>query len=162
MADRGATRGEIEAVYRERFRAFLLTATAMLRDGEAALDVVQDAFAVALDQQRTFRREANVEAWIWRIVLNLAHDKQRARHRQAFGPEEAELRDEPTSRHDDLRSRLLALPERQRLTVFLRYYADLSYDEIAAALGVRPGTVAASLNAAHATLRSKLEEEAHR
>ena len=42
--------------------------------------------------------------------------------------------------------------------VFLRYYADLSYDQIAEALGVRPGTVAASLNAAHATLRRNLEE----
>jgi RNA polymerase sigma-70 factor (ECF subfamily) len=153
---------EIEAVYRARFRAFLLTATAMLRDGETALDVVQDAFAVALDRQDTFRREANVEAWIWRIVLNLAHDKQRARRRQASGFDEAEPSDEPTTHDDDLRSRLLALPERQRLIVFLRYYADLSYDDIAAALGVRPGTVAASLNAAHATLRSKLEEEAHR
>ena len=59
---------------------------------------------------------------------------------------------------DDLRSALLALPERQRLAVFLRYYADLSYGQIADALGVRPGTVAASLHAAHAALREQLEE----
>ena len=53
---------------------------------------------------------------------------------------------------------MLALPERQRLAVFLRYYADLSYEEIADALVVRPGTVAASLHAALASLRSDLEE----
>jgi RNA polymerase sigma-70 factor (ECF subfamily) len=51
-----------------------------------------------------------------------------------------------------------ALPERQRLAVFLRYYADLSYPQIADVLGVRPGTVAASLNAAHASLRVGVEE----
>jgi RNA polymerase sigma-70 factor, ECF subfamily len=57
-----------------------------------------------------------------------------------------------------IRRQLRALPERQRLAVFLRYYADLSYDEIAEVLEVRPGTVAASLNAAHRTLRSELAE----
>jgi RNA polymerase sigma factor (sigma-70 family) len=105
--------------------------------------------------RRTLRPGYGGSSLTWRTTNN-------GRVGQAFGPEEAERRDEPTSRDDDLRSRLLALPERQRLTVFLRYYADLSYDEIAAALGVRPGTVAASLNAAHVTLRGRLEEEAHR
>jgi len=46
-----------------------------------------------------------------------------------------------------------ALPERQRLMVFLRYYADLDYRAIATALGVKTGTVSATLNAAHAALR---------
>jgi RNA polymerase sigma factor (sigma-70 family) len=50
------------------------------------------------------------------------------------------------------------LPERQRLALFLRYYADLDYRTIADTLGIRPGTVAATLNAAHATLRSTLSE----
>jgi RNA polymerase sigma factor (sigma-70 family) len=50
------------------------------------------------------------------------------------------------------------LPERQRLALFLRYYADLDYAAIADVLGVRPGTVAATLNAAHTTLRRRLEE----
>jgi DNA-directed RNA polymerase specialized sigma24 family protein len=50
------------------------------------------------------------------------------------------------------------LPERQRLAVFLRYYADLDYASIAAALGIKGGTVAAALNAAHETLRRSLQE----
>jgi RNA polymerase sigma factor (sigma-70 family) len=53
------------------------------------------------------------------------------------------------------------LPERQRLALFLRYYADLDYQSIAATLGVAPGTVGATLNAAHAALRNSLKE-AHR
>ena len=54
--------------------------------------------------------------------------------------------------------RLVALPERERLVVFLRYFADLDYREIAAALEVEVGTVGATLSAAHAALRIALEE----
>ena len=53
---------------------------------------------------------------------------------------------------------LARLPERQRTAIFLRYYADLDYAAIGEALGIRHGTVAATLNAAHAALRSHLEE----
>jgi RNA polymerase sigma-70 factor (ECF subfamily) len=50
------------------------------------------------------------------------------------------------------------LPERQRLIVFLRYYADLDYRSIAAALDVEVGTVSASLSAAHQAIRKALQE----
>ena len=130
--------------------------TAFLRDGDAALDVVQDGFARALRSADDHRGEGTVEAWVWRIVLDAARDAGRARVRQTPAPVLAPPPDGETD--DDLRELVAALPERQRLAVFLRYYADLSYDEIAAVLGASPGTVAASLNAAHTTLRRKLEE----
>ena len=63
----------------------------------------------------------------------------------------------PTGRTKRSVGYLRALPERQRLAVFLRYYADLSYDQIAEVLQVRSGTVAAALNAAHRNLRDELE-----
>ena len=53
---------------------------------------------------------------------------------------------------------MAALPERQRLILFLRHYADLDYETIAAAVGIRRGTVAAALHAAHRTLRHALTE----
>ena len=53
---------------------------------------------------------------------------------------------------------LARLPERQRTAVFLRYYADLDYAAIGEALGIRTGTVAATLNSAHTALRTQLEE----
>jgi RNA polymerase sigma factor (sigma-70 family) len=59
---------------------------------------------------------------------------------------------------DPVRAAVAALPERQRLALFLRYYADLDYAAIAAALGVAEGTVGATLNAAHAALRGSLKE----
>ena len=57
----------------------------------------------------------------------------------------------------ELRAALALLPERQRTAVFLRYYADLDYAAIGEALGITSGTVAATLNAAHAALRTRLE-----
>lgn len=155
-----ATTAEIEALYRARSHAFLYSVTAFLRDGDAALDVVQEAFALALRRRGSFRGEASLETWVWRIVLNAARDRERSLRRQAV-PEPLGLPDqEPAEPVDDLRSVLLTLPERQRLAVFLRYYADMSYGQIAEALGVRPGTVAASLHAAHASLRQQIEEVA--
>jgi RNA polymerase sigma-70 factor (ECF subfamily) len=158
MSSSGASTDEIEAVYRERFRPFLLTVTAFLRDGDAALDVVQEAFALALRRRRSFRGEGSVQAWLWRIVLNVARDRARSRRRQEDVLRERETTAAPSGADPELRALVLALPERQRLAVFLRYYADLSYEQIAEALGIRPGTVAASLNAAHVALRHDLEE----
>ena len=62
------------------------------------------------------------------------------------------------SEPDRLLSQLVRLPERQRLVLFLRYFADLPYEAIADALQISPGTVAATLNAAHRSLRLWLEE----
>ena len=55
-----------------------------------------------------------------------------------------------------LRDHVSELPERQRLVLFLRYYADLDYRAIASAVGISVGTVGSTLNAAHAALRDAL------
>src|SRR5581483_11947143 len=60
--------------------------------------------------------------------------------------------------NDSVRRAIRRLPERQRLALFLRYYADLDYESIARVLDIRPGTVAAALHAAHETLRGSLQE----
>jgi RNA polymerase sigma-70 factor (ECF subfamily) len=66
--------------------------------------------------------------------------------------------------HEDARlaAAIAALPERQRLAIFLRYYADLDYAAIADALGISRGTVAATLHAARASLKELYEEVAAR
>ena len=158
MPGNDAAPAEIEAIYRERFRAFLFGVTALLGDGEAALDVVQDGFALALRSRDSYRGEGSLEAWLWRIVLNVARDRRRSSRRLAALPQLETTEDGPEA-DDDVRALLRALPERQRLAIFLRYYADLSYEQIAEVLGISAGTVAASLNAAHAALRRHLVEE---
>ena len=121
--------------------------------GSGQRDVVQEAFASAVAKRRSFRGDAPLEAWVWRIVINAARD---ARRRQAANTtviaEQVALTEATPSVPLEL------LTQRQREVVFLRYYADLDYGAIAAALAISPGTVGATLNAAHNTLRHALQE----
>jgi RNA polymerase sigma-70 factor (ECF subfamily) len=145
---------ELEALYRGRYRHFVRVAAALLGDEHAAVDAVQDAFVTALRSRRSYRGDGPLEAWVWRIVVNGAR-RGRPR-REQFVPDAVELPEGGDVR--PVRAAIVGLPDRQRLVLFLRYYADLDYAAIAAVLGISPGTVAATLHAAHTTLRSSLEE----
>jgi RNA polymerase sigma-70 factor, ECF subfamily len=152
---KGADLHEIEALYRARFHAFARTAAAVAGDVDSGREAVQEGFATAVRKRSTYRGEGSLEAWVWPIVLNEARDRLRRR------TPEVRVGSEPTGEREtkdhELRRALAALPERQRLVAFLRYYADLDYEGIASVLGIAPGTVAATLNAAHAALRERLE-----
>jgi RNA polymerase sigma factor (sigma-70 family) len=150
---------EIERLYRARFPHFLRVARAITGDHEQALDAVQEGFGDAIRSRRTLRRDASLEAWVWRSVVNASRDARRADRATAELPADAgESTNGRVQPSDALRVALLALPERQRLVVFLRYYADLEYRSIAEALGIETGTVSATLNAAHRALRQTLQE----
>ena len=151
----------IAAAYEQRFAQYVRVATAITGDRERGRDAVQDAFARAIAGCLAYRGDGPLEAWLWRAVTNAARNQRRAgssavtvwtrddesgEELAAEGAEEAALR-----RH------VATLPERQRLVLFLRYYADLSYAEIGEALGLRTGTVSATLAAAHRTLRARLQ-----
>ena len=160
--DEGVPLSELESLYRARLGAFRRVARGLLGDDDAARDAVQEAFASAVRNRGTFRREGPLEAWVWRMVVNAARMIRRAdATRAAASPavEEAVVNGhaQPDPR---LRAAIAALPERQRLVLFLRYFADLDYATIAKALEISPGTVAATLNTARASLRSALEEVA--
>ncbi len=148
---------ELEALYRSRFDVFERVAASVTGDSERARDAVQEAFATAVRKRRSFRGEGPLEAWVWRIVLNAARSDVRRSVPGVAYDERAAANGRP-ERDAELRAALARLPERQRTAVFLRYYADLDYVGIGEALGISTGTVAATLNAAHAALRSRLEE----
>lgn len=147
---------ELEQVYVRRLPEFRRVAAAIVGDREGGCDAVQEAFALAVRKRRSFRGESPLEAWIWRIVVNTARNSRRA----------ASTRHRAESRLDPARNSSGATPDvpldlltqRQREVVFLRHYADLSYEEIGAALGIARGTVGATLNSAHETLRRAMPE----
>jgi RNA polymerase sigma-70 factor (ECF subfamily) len=146
---------EIEKIYRADYRRFLRLALAVLRDEERAVDAVQEAFATAVQKRANFRGEGPLEAWIWRMVVNAAL-KERSRPRPLALVERDAA--QPAEESSAVAHGVARLPERQRLALFLRYYADLDYEAIAAALDISSGTVGATLNAAHASLRRLLQE----
>jgi RNA polymerase sigma-70 factor (ECF subfamily) len=154
--DREASVEALELLYRERFHQFVRVAQAITRSQEAAVDAVQEAFASALRDRAAFRGEGRLEAWVWRIVVNAA---QRLRQERAHSP--LAERDEAApelARDEAVRVVIASLPERQRLVLFLRYYADLDYRSIGECLQMEVGTVGSTLSQAQRALRQQLAE----
>jgi RNA polymerase sigma-70 factor (ECF subfamily) len=147
----------IEELYRTsyaRYRNALATVTGSY---ESARDAVQQAFAQAISERRKFREEGTLAAWVWRIALRqalaLREELAVTNLDGVLDPKLVEAAHDPA-----LAAALRALPPRRRLIVFLRYFADLSYAEIAEVVGVSEGTVAATLTQARAGLRTTLTE----
>jgi RNA polymerase sigma-70 factor (ECF subfamily) len=150
----------IEAVYRERFAGFVRLARAITGEEQAALDAVHDGFVRAVRYRSGLRDRESAPGWVCRIVLNEARKRRTAEARyEPLEPEQLEGPGENGHREGGrLHAALAALPERQRLALFLRHYADLDYAAIAEALGVARGTVSATLHAARANLQEQLKE----
>jgi len=154
---------EIEMVYLSRFNEFCSVANAILRDRERAKDAVQDAFVSALSRTSQWRGEGSLDAWLWRAVLNAARDRRRKHEAILVSDTATAPPFEPSASFDGaaagagaLADALAGLTERQRLVLFLRYYGDLGYRQIAETLGIKPGTVAATIHQAQELLRHRL------
>jgi RNA polymerase sigma-70 factor, ECF subfamily len=154
---------DIERVYAARYASFCRMASTVTGNVEAAHDAVQDGFARALAHRDEYRSEGSLEGWVWRIVLRVALDSRRnGRPRPLYeNSESAAAEWAPALPHPELDPQLAdamrALPERQRLIVFLRYFADLSHAQIAALTGIRSGTVSATLAHAKTSLARRLD-----
>jgi len=158
-ANAGASESAIEEVYRRRYSAFLRLGYALLGDGERARDAVQEAFAVALRARASFRGDGSLDGWLWRTFVNVCRQEQRRPSRTAVAGHQEQSGNGYEREWPEVRAALAALPEQERLVVFLRYYADLPYQEIGDAVGVERGTVAATLHHAHAKLRDAISSE---
>jgi RNA polymerase sigma factor (sigma-70 family) len=157
-----ATPAAVEALYRVRHRELLRVATAITGSVELGEDAVQEGLVRALARRSTFCATGTLEAWLWKVVVNAARNLAARTPRVV----DAEQNEPPATQEEAdagaVRECLALLPERQRLVLFLRYYGDLDYAAIAQALGIRRGTVSATLHQAHAALRPLLAEEVHR
>jgi RNA polymerase sigma-70 factor (ECF subfamily) len=157
----GASLVELENAYRDRYPDYLRVATAISGSVESGSDAVHDAFVSLIRARKSYRQNGHLEAWAWAAVVNSARKQARRRDPLPLSEEALDglpMSEGDDSRHATVRAAIARLPERQRLALFLRYYADLDYTAIAVALGTAPGTVAAALYAAHKTLRQALQE----
>jgi RNA polymerase sigma-70 factor (ECF subfamily) len=139
----------IEELYRERYVDFRNALAPVVGSREAAHDVVQEAFARALRDVNKLRRPESLAPWVWQIAMNLAL-RERGRRTTDELPEDLSIL-EP-ERDPLLAAAVRSLPPKRRLILFLRYYGQFTYGEIAEALGITQGTVGATLSQAHATL----------
>lgn len=147
---------ELEELYRARYTDFLRVARAIVGDRERAFEAVQDGFADAISGRDGYRGDGPLGAWVWSAVVNAARKTTRRPLVEVRALDHETW--EPAPAHPEVAPLVASLPERQRLAIFLRYYADLDYRTIAQVLEVEVGTVSATLAAAHAAVRSRLKE----
>ena len=153
--------GETEwsRLYLESYPSVFRALVATLFDEEAAADAMHDAFIEGV--RRPPRHHRNVAGWLFRVSLRKA---RRARRQTRLlmplswllglpnEPREPSAADEVLDRIA-VGELLRLLTERQRAVVVAYYYLDLKQDHIAALLGIRRGTVAATLSQAIARMR---------
>lgn len=166
---------------RYRDRVFSIARHYLKGDDAAAKDVTQEVFVRVFRAAPSFRADARLSTWLYRIVANACIDELRLRRRvvlfgdmppsidralAASDPAAPRLHSafynlqSPAAAPAALESEVSAAVERLspklRMVVLLRYFDDLSYEEIARALGCSAGTVASRLNRAHRALARKL------
>lgn len=164
------------ALVDEHQRMVVQLAWNLLGDRDEALDLSQEVFLNVFRTLDRFRGQSALRTWIYRIVVNLASNRQRwwrRRHRaaqvsleahehaygelpsprDAYAPERALRQKELADRVWDA---LRRLPFDQRTALVLREIEGLSYEEIGYSLGVAVGTVKSRLARARQLLRAEL------
>lgn len=128
--------------------------------GQRAQDMTQEAFAQAFRHWYRVSRMDRPVAWVYVVGVNAGRRSLRRELKHEADPRVAVVD------HSDsvvavatIRTALTRLSPRQRLAVVLRYLADLSTTEVAAAMGCAEGTVKSTLHAALSALRVELSEE---
>lgn len=157
--------------YRERLFRLAL---AQLRNTTDAEDAVQEALIKAGRSAQSFRSESSEYTWVVRILINHCHDIQRKVSRRQKREVTGDLVEHKSTQIPDTRasaeqnielsemSRHLMdaveeLGQNYKPLILMRYFEDMSYEDIAGALDINTGTVKSRMNQAKTLLKSKLE-----
>jgi RNA polymerase sigma-70 factor (ECF subfamily) len=150
----------IEAFVAEHHPRVVRAVALYCGDPGAAEDAVQDALGRAWERLERGEEFRALDRWIVTVALNQVRSRFRRLRREELVDritEAARRSDDGVADQVDLARVLRRLPDRQRASVVLHYYLDLSVDEAADVMGVSPGTVKTSLHRARATLSGVLD-----
>ena len=136
-------------------------------DEATACDVTQAVFLKLFTRITQFQGESEFTTWLYRLTTNACVDELRKRRRFLQFGEGADVREPHGTRsHDDalasaeaareVKRAVAALRPKLRVVMLLKYFEELSYEEIAAIVGCSKGTVASRLNRGHKILARKL------
>lgn len=143
----------------------------LTRDAEEAEELSQQGFVSAYRALRGFRGDSTFKSWLYRIFINHYRDSLRrsrrtetrlavagesAGRRQAAGVEESSVRASELA--EVVKEKVELLPDRQREVLVLHLYQQLSYAEIASALGCSYDDVKMNLSLARKRLKLELKE----
>lgn len=157
---------EMVSVYSERIYWLARRFTLCHEDAD---DLVQDIFAKAWLSLPGFRGESKISTWLWRISVNEGLNYvRRQKIRAAFSSggyrqeTERKIDEDPWFDGDaaerELSKAVAMLPKKQRLVFCLRYYDNLSYEDIAEITGTSVGALKASYHLAAQKVKIKLTD----
>jgi RNA polymerase sigma-70 factor (ECF subfamily) len=136
---------------------------------EDASDLSQEAFVRAWRGLRNFKGQAALSTWLYRIAVNVCLNRVSTKRLDVEPLEADQFVDTTTESAPDgivreeravaVRRAIAALPEKQRATLILRTYQELSHQEIADILGSSVGAVKANFFHALANLKKILGRE---
>ncbi len=165
LGDRDALRA-LYQVYKDR--VYSISLYFLHGDAAGASDVTQQVFLKLITSIGQFRGDAEFSTWLYRLVVNACMDAARRRKSDPVISERGYLERcaVPGSQEEDyaraqmansVRAAVSTLPAKFRIAVLLRYFEDLSYEEMAKALGCSMGTVASRLSRGHRILAERLK-----
>jgi RNA polymerase sigma-70 factor (ECF subfamily) len=144
----------------------------MLGNATEAEDVAQETFVRAYTQLRTYKEAHRFSTWLLSIASHLSIDQLRRRRFLALplenvpflewiadlgtGPEQAAVQGETS---DEMQRLLQHIPLKYRSVLILRYWHDLSYEEIASALHLTPALVKARLHRARELVARQMKAQ---
>lgn len=161
----------IEALVHEHQARIYRLCLSILEDPADAEDAAQESFIAALRSLKSYRGDSAFHTWLYAITLNTCRSTLRQRKRRqvldasliessvtaSTGKNNPEKQMLETERSEALWQAIHKLDEKHRLPIILRYYHELSTQEIAETLGVNLGTVHSRLSNARNRLSGELK-----
>lgn len=145
----------------EKYRSSLYAAAFnMCKNAHDAEDVVQDTFIQYLLHKKEFESEQHIRAWLIRVALNKAKNKNHTFFRRNSLPLEnyIDTLTFESEESSELFETVMKLPEKYRIVIHLFYYEDYSVNEIADILKVTANNVKVRLSRGRMVLRNTLKE----
>lgn len=156
---------QLEALYLRHGPEALRLAYLLTGDRELAEDLAQEAFVRVARSLHGLRNANSFHWYLRRTVVNLANSQlrrrrvERAYRKTLVSSAAADVSSGDVATRQAVRDAIAQLPARQRTVVVLRYYQDLTDQQIAAVLGCPVGSVKSALHRSSAILRQHLGYE---
>lgn len=157
-----------EDFYRRYEKMVFKSAYLITGSRQDADDILQEVFASVWRSRRTYDPSRGTPAtWLHRITVNACHRRRRT-GRPTLPLEDSDLADtkagpeerlEKRMEHDRLLEAMGTLGSKHRIVLVLRYFNDLSYEEISRVVGVPLGTVKSRINTALKMLRTRMGDQ---
>ena len=164
-----------EELFRQYYKLVFKTAYLMVGSKEEAEDVLQEAFVAMWRSRKTFDPDrGKLTTWLCRITVNLCNNRRRVKSIDSVSLEEArndgfDLPDTSVQSPDEICAKkweyeqvvkaIGSLDGKHRAAVVLRYFGELSYEEIAQVLDIPVGTVKSRLSQALRTLNQVIAKD---